>query len=45
VFMLTLFLPHCVTAFAGVQALWWLAAAIALILRGLPLRPRRPLAQ
>ena len=33
VFMLTLTLPAWVTAFAGVQALWWLAAAIALMIR------------
>jgi len=32
-FLLTLMLPAKVTAFAGVQALWWLAAAITLILR------------
>ena len=32
-FMLTLILPTRVTAFAGVQALWWLAAAITLIIR------------
>jgi hypothetical protein len=32
-FLLTLMLPARVTAFAGVQALWWLAAAIALIAR------------
>jgi hypothetical protein len=33
VFLLTLMLPAAVTAFAGVQALWWLAAAITLIVR------------
>jgi hypothetical protein len=33
VFMLRLTLPASVTAFAGVQALWWLAAALALIVR------------
>lgn len=33
IFMLRLILPASVTAFAGVQALWWLAAAITLILR------------
>jgi len=33
VFMLTLTLPTWVTAFAGVQALWWLAAGIALMVR------------
>ena len=32
-FLLTLALPAKVTAFAGVQALWWLAAAITLIVR------------
>jgi hypothetical protein len=32
-FMLRLILPNYVTAFAGVQALWWFAAAIALIAR------------
>jgi hypothetical protein len=32
-FQLMLELPSSVTAFAGVQALWWLAAAIALIVR------------
>jgi hypothetical protein len=30
-FMLRLILPNYVTAFAGAQALWWFAAAIALI--------------
>jgi hypothetical protein len=34
VFLLDLTLPAAVTAFAGVQALWWLAAAITLIVRG-----------
>jgi hypothetical protein len=33
VFLLTLTLPVGVTAFAGVQAFWWLAAAVALIAR------------
>jgi len=33
IFLLRLTLPDAVTAFAGVQALWWLAAAIALIVR------------
>ena len=33
-FMLRLTLPAFVTAFAGVQALWWLAAAITLTVRG-----------
>ena len=32
-FMLRLILPNYVTAFAGVQALWWFAAAIVLISR------------
>ena len=32
-FMLQLVLPNYVTAFGGVQALWWFAAAIALIAR------------
>jgi len=33
-FLLTLMLPAAVTAFAGVQGLWWLAASITLIVRG-----------
>ena len=33
IFLLDLTLPRAVTAFAGVQALWWLAAGIALIVR------------
>jgi hypothetical protein len=33
-YMMTMILPAWVTAFAGVQALWWLAAAITLIARG-----------
>jgi hypothetical protein len=33
IFLLDLTLPEAVTAFAGVQALWWLAAAIGLIVR------------
>jgi len=33
IFLLDLTLPVTVTAFAGVQALWWLAAAITLIIR------------
>ena len=33
IFMLTLALPLWVTAFGGIQALWWLAASIALIAR------------
>jgi hypothetical protein len=33
VFMLRVTLPAPVTAFAGVQALWWLAAAITLMVR------------
>lgn len=34
IFLLRLTLPNAVTAFAGVQALWWLAAAVAMIARG-----------
>jgi hypothetical protein len=34
--MFTLTLPTPVTAFAGVQVLWWLAAAITLMVRGDP---------
>jgi hypothetical protein len=34
VFHQTLILPNAVTAFAGVQALWWLAAATTLMVRG-----------
>ena len=34
IFLLSLTLPGPVTAFAGVQALWWLAAAITLVVRG-----------
>src|SRR5271165_6510572 len=34
IFMLRLTLPATVTAFAGVQALWWLAAAVTLMFRG-----------
>jgi hypothetical protein len=33
-YMMTMILPVWVTAFAGVQALWWLAAAITLMARG-----------
>jgi len=33
IFLLTLTLPGKVTGFAGVQALWWLAAALVLIAR------------
>ena len=33
IFMLRLTLPDAVTAFGGVQALWWLAAAITLMIR------------
>jgi hypothetical protein len=33
IFTLRLTLPDAVTAFGGVQALWWLAAAITLIIR------------
>ena len=32
-FLLDLVLPTAVTAFAGVQALWWLAAGVTLIIR------------
>ena len=32
-FLLTLMLPARVTAFAGVQAIWWLAAALTLMIR------------
>jgi len=34
VYLMTVTLPAWVTAMGGVQALWWLAASIALILRG-----------
>jgi len=33
IYMLTLTLPDPVTALGAVQALWWLAAGVALILR------------
>lgn len=33
IFLLQLTLPNAVTAFAGVQAFWWLAAAVALIVQ------------
>ena len=33
IFMLRLELPAWVTAFAGIQGLWWLAAGIALVIR------------
>jgi hypothetical protein len=33
IFMLSLTLPAAVTAFAGIQALWWLASAVTLIVR------------
>jgi hypothetical protein len=33
IFLLDLTLPGPVTAFVGVQAFWWLAAAITLIVR------------
>jgi hypothetical protein len=32
-FLLTLMLPARVTAFAGIQALWWLAAAVTVIMQ------------
>lgn len=35
IFLLTLTLPTAVTAVAGVQALWWLAAGITLMLQGM----------
>jgi hypothetical protein len=38
-FQQTLILPDAVTGFAGVQALWWLAAAITLMFRGGRLAP------
>jgi hypothetical protein len=34
IFLLRLTLPNAVTALGGVQALWWLGAAITLIVRG-----------
>jgi len=34
IYMLTLTLPDSVTALGAVQAVWWLAAAVAVILRG-----------
>jgi hypothetical protein len=33
IFLLDLILPFWVTAFAGVQTLWWLAASVSLIKR------------
>ena len=39
IFLLTLTLPTGVTAFAGVQALWWLAAATTLIARRKQITP------
>jgi len=33
IFLFNLRFPGPITAFAGVQALWWLAAAITLIVR------------
>jgi hypothetical protein len=33
-FQQTLILPNAVTGFAGIQALWWVAAAVALMVRG-----------
>jgi hypothetical protein len=33
IFLLTLTLPAEVTAVAGIQALWWLAAAITLLIK------------
>lgn len=43
IFLLRLTLPDAVTAFAGVQALWWLAAAIALMVRSRTLSEDFPL--
>ena len=40
VFMLRLTLPASVTALAGLQALWWLAAGITLIIRSTTLSSR-----
>jgi len=40
VFMLRLTLPASVTALAGLQALWWLAAGITLIIRSTALSSR-----
>jgi hypothetical protein len=39
IYMATLTLPDPVTALGAVQALWWLAAAVALILRTIQVRP------
>jgi hypothetical protein len=33
IFLLTLTLPAAVTAVAGIQALWWLAAAVTLVVQ------------
>ena len=41
IFLLTLTLPAAVTAVAGVQALWWLAAAITLVVQSRKLDDRR----
>jgi hypothetical protein len=41
-FLLTLTLPARVTAFAGIQALWWLAAAITLIIQAGKARDDEP---
>lgn len=40
IFLLHLTLPDAVTAFGGVQALWWLAAAVSLVTRGRKLSER-----
>jgi hypothetical protein len=51
VFLFTLTLPAAVLAFAGIQTLWWLAAAITLIVRTekasdiAPVKERRPLVE
>jgi hypothetical protein len=42
VFLLALTLPTAVTASAGVQAIWWLAAAITLLVRANPVPNRLP---
>jgi hypothetical protein len=51
VFLFTLTLPAAVLAFAGIQTLWWLAAAITFIVRTekasdtAPVKERRPLVE
>jgi len=39
-FLLTLMLPGAVTAFAGVQGLWWLGASITLVARSGKISPK-----